>query len=77
MTYEDIRDKISEFIKTSGINAYDVARISRDLCRCGTCKFFVQHYDGDGAPVDFGHCTKNNRISAKKPYEQCCGFWRD
>jgi len=74
-TYEEVRREVVKFLKESEITPYDLARISKDLCRCGTCKFFVQHYDQDGKPLDFGHCRKNNRISSKKPYESSCGFW--
>lgn len=52
-----------------------LVRIRKALCRCGTCKFFVQHYGKEGNLLDFGHCRKNNHISPKKPYECSCSFW--
>ena len=74
-SYNDMRNAIIKFINDSGINAYDLVRIGKDLCCCRTCKFFVQHYAKDGTPVDFGHCNKGNIIKSKKPNTQSCGFW--
>lgn len=75
MDYFEMRRKIIEFINESGISSYDICRISRDLCCCRTCKFFVQHYSKDGNAVDFGHCVRSNVIKSKKPNTQSCGYW--
>ena len=74
-SYSDMRNAIIKFINDSGINAYDLVRIGKELCCCRTCKFFVQHYAKDGAPVDFGHCVKDNIVKSKRPNTQSCGFW--
>lgn len=73
--YFELRKEILQFINKSGISAYDLCRISKDLCCCRTCKFFVQHYSKEGNPVDFGHCRKGNTPRAKSPNMQSCGFW--
>ena len=73
--YWEMRRRIIRFINESGISAYDLVRVSKDLCSCRTCRFFVQHYAKDGKPVDFGHCRKGNIPKAKKPNMQNCGFW--
>jgi len=73
--YLDMRKAILKFINDSGISAYDICRISKDLCCCRTCRFFVQHYAKDGKPVDFGHCIKGNVFRSKNPNMQSCGFW--
>ena len=75
MDYYELRRTIVDFLNKSGISAYDLCRVGRDLCCCRTCRFFVQHYSKDGSPIDFGHCTKNTTIKAKKPSTQSCGFW--
>lgn len=75
MDYNTMRAKIVEFINSSGISAYDLARISKTLCCCRTCKFFVQHYSKDSVPVDFGHCIQGNRIKSRQPNTHSCGFW--
>jgi hypothetical protein len=75
MDYYETRRKIVEFLNGSNISPYDLARISRDLCCCRTCRFFVQHYAKDGAPIAFGHCTKSNIPRAKQPNTQSCGYW--
>ena len=73
--YFEIRNKIVKFLNESGISAFDLCRIGRDLCCCRTCKFFVQHYGKSGVEVDFGHCVKNNIIKGKRPHDNSCGFW--
>ena len=75
MNYFEMRKKINSFIEESGISAYDVCRIARDLCCCRTCVFYVQHYAKEGEPVDFGHCRKNNRPKSVNPNMQSCGYW--
>lgn len=73
--YESLRREIYDFTKASHISIYDVARIAKDMCACGKCRFFVQHYDKDGLSVDFGHCRKNNIPKPKRPHDPACGFW--
>ena len=73
--YYEIRKEIVKFLNESGISAFDLCRVSRDLCCCRTCKFFVQHYSKDGDPVDFGHCFKNKSIKSVRPHDKSCGFW--
>ena len=75
MDYYEMRNAIIKFLNESGINPYDLCRIGKDLCRCGTCKFYCQHYSKYGEPVDFGHCRKNKTIKATRPYDSSCGFW--
>ena len=75
MDYFEMRKKIVQFINESGISSYDICRITRDLCCCRTCSFYVQHYAQDGSPVDFGHCRKGNKIKSVEPNRQSCGYW--
>lgn len=73
-TYDEDRRLIVGFLNETNMKAYDLARISKDLCTCSTCRFYCQHYDADGNYVPFGHCNRvKNR--AKKPHEASCGFW--
>lgn len=74
--YWDMRKTVVEFLNESKISAYDLARISKDLCTCGTCAFFVQHYTEIGELVDFGHCKKNNQPKSRKPNNESCAFWK-
>lgn len=76
-TYWDKRNELVRFIRSSetGLDAYDVAKISKELCSCRTCKYFIQHYGKDGNPVDFGHCTNTTIPRAKKPSQINCGKW--
>lgn len=74
-TYEDIRSEIVKFISENRIRPYDLIRVGKDLCRCGTCKFFVPHYSKDGSALDFGHCRKNKIPKSVRPYDNSCGFW--
>lgn len=73
--YYTIRRTIVKFLNESGISAYDLCRVGKDLCCCGTCKFYVQHYAKGGEAVDFGHCRKNKAIKATRPHDHSCGFW--
>lgn len=50
-------------------------RVGKELCSCGTCRFFVQHYSKEGEPLDWGHCCKGNIPKSKKPGMTTCGFW--
>lgn len=75
MDYYEMRREIVRFINTSGISAYDICRITKELCACRTCRYYVQHFAQDGQPVDFGHCRKNNTIKSVKPNTNSCGAW--
>ena len=74
-TYWEIRKQIVQFLNENKISAYDLAKVSKDLCSCGTCKYFIQHYSKDGKPIECGHCVKNHILKHKKPNTQSCGFW--
>lgn len=71
---EQIR-QVVEFMKANNMKASDLAKISKELCSCGTCRFFVQHYTKDGEGLDWGHCDKGNIQHSKKVSTACCGFW--
>ena len=77
MDYFEARKIVVQFLNENRITAFDLVNIAKDLCRCRTCRFFVQHYDKDGDPVDFGHCIKNNnpRPRPRSPNMESCGFW--
>ena len=75
LDYFEMRNKIVRFFNESGISAYDLCRIGRDLCCCRTCKFFVQHYGKSGKEVDFGQCVKNNVSKRKRPHDNSWGYW--
>lgn len=74
--YEQIR-AVCEFMKEAGLNAFDLAKISKELCACGTCRFFIQHYTKMGIPLDWGHCCKGNIQHSKRISTASCGFWED
>lgn len=74
-TYEDDRRTIVEFMREKNMNACDLVRVAKDLCRCVNCKHYVQHYDKNGAYVDFGHCIRNKANRATRPYSASCGSW--
>lgn len=73
--YNEQVSKVKKFIKEQNLSAYDLQRIAKDLCCCGSCRFFVQHYSKELIPVDFGHCTKGNIPHCKKPSTVSCGSW--
>lgn len=75
MDYFEGKKIVVQFLNENRITAFDLVRIAKDLCRCRTCRFFVQHYDKDGYPLDFGHCIKNNNPRPRKPNMESCGFW--
>lgn len=76
--YEDQVRKLKNFLRENpDINPCDLNRLSRLLYRCGTCKFFVRHYNSKGLPIDYGHCPRTKIIKTKKPGENACGFWKD
>lgn len=66
---------VVRFLKENHMQAFDLAKISRELCNCGTCRFFVQHYTKEGEALDWGHCCKGNIQHSKKIGNASCGFW--
>lgn len=68
---------VRKFLKDNHLEAWELAKISKELCCCGSCKFFVQHYTKDGEGLDWGHCCKGNIQHSKKLSTACCGFWED
>lgn len=74
--YEELR-LIRKFLKESNISPYDLRRISKDLCCCGKCRFYVEHYLKDGRLTDFGHCCKNKIPKGCKAGDVSCGYWDD
>ena len=71
------RKAVIDFLEEHHISACELAKISKELCACGTCYFFVQHYDKDGNGLDWGHCDKGNIQHSKKQSTAACGFWCD
>lgn len=69
---EQVRD-VNGFLKEKHMDAYDLVRIAKMLCCCGTCKFFTQHYTKDGTALDWGHCDKGNIQHSKKVSTTSCG----
>ena len=74
-SHYDIKLEIARFLEESGISSYDLMRIGKELCSCGTCADFVQHYSKDGKEIDFGHCKRGNVDKSKRPGSAVCGFW--
>ena len=72
----DNRRAVVQFMKDKNINAADLVRYAKQLCCCGTCYFFTQHYTKDGQGLDWGHCTKGNIQHSKKIGTSACGFWQ-
>lgn len=71
------RRAVRAFLKENGMSAWDLAKITKELCSCGTCRMFVQHYTKDGEGLDWGHCCKGNIQHSKKISTAACGFWED
>lgn len=71
------RVAVCRFLKQQKMSAWDLAKITKQLCACGTCYYFVQHYTKDGEALDWGHCTKGNIQHSKKISTSSCGFWTD
>lgn len=67
--------EVKQFLREKNMQAFDLARISKMLCRCGTCKYFEQHYAKDGTALDWGHCFKGNIQHSKKISTASCGSW--
>ena len=74
LRYEQI-SKVIDFLHENNMTAFDLAKITKELCTCGTCKFFVQHYTRDGEAVDWGHCCRGNIQHSKKISNSSCGYW--
>lgn len=66
---------VRSFLREHKMQAFDLARIAKSLCCCGTCRFFVQHYTREGTALDWGHCDKGNIQHSKKISTACCGEW--
>lgn len=71
------RAKVKMFLKENKMDAFDLAKIAKQLCVCGTCYFFCQHYTKDGECIDWGHCFRGNIQHSKKVSTSSCGYWRD
>lgn len=71
------RAKVRQFLHCSGMSAFELAKIAKEMCACGTCRFFVQHYTKDGEALDWGHCCKGNVQHSKKISTASCGYWED
>ena len=67
--------EVNGFLKEKGMQAFDLAKIAKMLCCCGTCRFFVQHYTKDGNELDWGHCCKGNIQHSKRVSTASCGSW--
>lgn len=67
--------EVNDFLREKHMQAYDLVRISKMLCCCGTCKHFIQHYTKDGDALDLGHCNKGNIQHSKKISTSSCGSW--
>ena len=76
MEHENHR-AVVQFMRDHRMNAYDLHKITRELCSCGSCRFFVQHYTKDGEGLDWGHCDKGNIQHSKKVSTASCAFWED
>lgn len=72
--YDKIQAVVN-FMKENHMQAFDLAKISKELCACGTCKFFVQHYTKSGESLDWGHCCRGNIQHSKKISTASCGYW--
>ena len=74
LRYRQISD-VLDFLDKHNMSAFDLAKISKELCACGTCRYFVQHYSKDGQALDWGHCCKGNIQHSKKVSTSSCGSW--
>lgn len=74
--YDDIK-AVVKFMESAKMDAWTLAKIAKELCSCGTCRFFIQHYTKMGIPLDWGHCCKGNIQHSKKISTSCCGYWED
>ena len=74
-TLLDEQRLLLQFCKDNNISIHEVQRVSKLLCMCKQCKHFVQHYDGSGELVNFGHCQRLSTWKCKRPNDSGCGFW--
>lgn len=74
--YRDRAD-VRQFLREHRMSAYDLQKITKELCSCGTCRFFVQHYTKAREALDWGHCCKGNIQHSKKVSTASCGSWED
>ena len=74
-TFDQQIAEVISFLNEKQMQAYDLVRIAKKLCCCGTCKFFEQHYTKNGTELDWGHCRKGNIQHSKKISTASCGFW--
>lgn len=68
---------VRNFLHEQKMNAWELAKITKELCCCGSCRFFVQHYTKDGDALDWGHCNRGNIQHSKKISTASCGMWED
>ena len=66
---------VNKFLKSKHMQAFDLVRIAKRMCCCGTCKYFEQHYNKSGEALDWGHCFKGNVQHSKKISTASCGYW--
>ena len=71
------RKAVVQFIRERKMSAWELQRITKELCACGTCYYFVQHYTKAGEALDWGHCCKGNIQHSKKISTASCGFWTE
>lgn len=74
-TFAQQISEVNGFLKEKHMQAYDLVRIAKMLCCCGTCKHFVQHYTKSGEALDWGHCARGNVQHSKKISTASCGYW--
>ena len=72
--YQQVRE-VQGFLIDKHMQAYDLVRIAKAMCCCGTCRYFEQHYTKDGTALDWGHCNKGNIQHSKKISTASCGSW--
>ena len=86
MNYYEMVSKVRQFSVDSGIAPWELQRIAKQMCCCGTCKYFVEHYAKERLAVldevvykilDWGHCDKGNVQHSKKRSTQSCSSWEE
>ena len=70
-------ESVVQFLHDKKMSAWELAKITKELCCCGSCRFFAQHYTRDGDALDWGHCNKGNIQHSKKISTASCGSWED
>ena len=73
--YEEEVADVRRFLNEKKMQAFDLVKIAKRLCCCGTCKYFEQHYTKNGTELDWGHCTNGNIQHSKKISTASCGSW--